>query len=112
LESINAEVLKAVYGEDNVDTDGEDIVIRKNSKKMKRRTWCIDSIDSELEAHYRDWIPQGQIISVGDITKVHSDIIQYEVELEAFEDTSGNNVISWVHMGLAATEVVGDYGTG
>lgn len=104
LESLNADVLKAVYGADNVDVDndGADIVIRKNNKKMKRVTWCIDSVDTELDAYYRDWIPEGQIVTVGDVTKVHSDTISYEIEIEAFPDKANNNAISWIHKGSMA----------
>lgn len=102
LESLNANVLKMVYGDDNVDVDtdpdgGVSIVVRKNKKKLKRRTWCIDTIDTELGANYRDWIFQGQITTTDDVTLVHSDTIAYGVELEAFPDPQGDNAVQWSH---------------
>lgn len=111
LESLNADVLKMVYGDDNVDIDiGADgalnAVVRKNKRKLKRRTWCIDSIDTELDANYRDWIIQGQIVETGDVTLVHSDVIAYDVTVEAFPDPAGDNAIQWIHKPAGEQEVI------
>jgi hypothetical protein len=98
LESLNAEVLKVVYGATNVtitpatSTTGTLIEVAKNPKKLPKLTWCIDTTDSELTAFYRNYIPLGQITTVSDVTIVHTDTIAYELELEAFPDSSGNHV--------------------
>ncbi|CKH13872.1 hypothetical protein PXH78_26960 [Mycolicibacterium smegmatis] len=105
LESLNADVLKAIYGEDNVTVTaanamhGVQIEVKKNSRKLPHMSWVIDTTDSELNAFYRNYIPDGQIISVGDVTIVHTDTIMYEVELEAFEDASGNHVYTYTDNG-------------
>jgi len=105
LESLNADVLKAVYGEDNVTvtpangSHGAQVAIKKNSKKLPRQSWVIDTTDSELDAFYRNYIPEGQIITVGDVVVVHTDTIMYEVEMEAFADASGNHVYTYTDDG-------------
>ena len=99
LESLNAEVLKVVYGANNVTVTaavpgaaGNRIEVKKNPIKLPKLTWCIDTTDSELHAFYRNYVPLGQVTTVSDVTIVHTDTIAYELEIEAFPDTSGNHV--------------------
>lgn len=105
LESLNADVLKAVYGADNVTVTaantqhGAQVTVTKNAKKLPHLSWVIDTTDSELNAFFRNYIPDGQIISVGDVKVVHTDTIMYEVELEAFADASGNHVYTYTDDG-------------
>lgn len=105
LESLKAEVLKAVYGADNVTvtpanaTHGTQIAVKKNPKKMPHLSWVIDTTDTELDAFYRNYIPDGQLITVGDVVVVHTDTIMYEVEIEAFADASGNHVYTYTDDG-------------
>jgi hypothetical protein len=105
LESLNADVLKAVYGEANVTitaangTHGTQVEVHKNPRKLPKLTWVIDTTDSELDAFYRNFIPVGQIITVSDVVIVHTDTIEYEVELEAFADDTGNHVYTYTDDG-------------
>jgi len=106
LESLNADVLKAIYGSKNVDvtaadsTHGVQVVVRKNRKRLPHQVWVIDTIDSSLGADedhpalWRSYIPDGQIVDTGDVKIVHSDTIEYKVTIEAFE-TNDNHVITW-----------------
>jgi hypothetical protein len=105
LESLKAEVLKAIYGEDNVTVTaatelvGAAVHIKKTAKKLPKQCWLIDTTDTELEAFYRNHIPIGQITTVSDIKIVHTDTISYEVELEAFEDADGTYVHTYTDDG-------------
>ncbi|AMS03581.1 major tail protein [Gordonia phage Emalyn] len=94
LESINAEVLKSIYGEENVEVreDGE-IVVHKNSKQSPHAAWVIDVYDGD--ALNRSTIADGQITEVDDIVKVHSDTIMYTVTMECFEDENGDNMVEY-----------------
>lgn len=109
LESLNANVLRAVYGDDNVTvtpattTDGTRVAIEKTSRKLPHQMWVIDTTDSELNARYRSFLPDGQIVEIGDVTIVHSDTIQYEVTLRAFEDASGVSIYTWTDDGRVDT---------
>lgn len=97
LESKNATVLKAVYGPENVEvTEGvspEDrrIVIKKNAKTLPHMSFDMRMLDGDTKI--RNFVPDGQITEVGDITYVHSDVIRYEVTVEAYADANGDKAI-------------------
>ncbi|MUL44467.1 hypothetical protein FZI85_17230 [Mycobacterium sp. CBMA293] len=109
MESLNADVLKAVYGADNVTvtaangTHGTQVKITKNGKRLGHFSWVIDTTDSELNSFYRNYIPDGQITEVGDVKIVHTDVIAYEVTLECFADASGNFVYTYTDDGQKTT---------
>lgn len=98
LESTNADVLKAVFGDTNVVPDAKtgDLTVKKNKKVLPHNAWIIDTVDESVGA-IRTFIPNGQITAVDDIIKVHSDVIQYTVTMECFEDSSGNNIYEYIH---------------
>lgn len=105
LESANAEVLKLIHGEDNVivtpptaDARGK-IEIRQTSKMPPRKAFCLDMKDDEITL--RELIKDGQLTTSGDAQFVHSDVIRYEVTIEAFPDEQGVKAISL--MGLPQT---------
>lgn len=100
MESINADVLRAVYGEDNVTVSGDNITVNKNKKVLPHASWVLDVLDGA--GSIRTYIPDGQITEVGDIKKVHSDTIAYEVTIECFEDANGNNIVEFINKGVAA----------
>ena len=54
---------------------------------------------------YRTYVPIGQVLSTGDVKRVHSDTIEYEVELEAFEDSSGDFSHDWLDDGQIVVPV-------
>ena len=105
LESTNAEVLKAVFGSSNVTvvaasaTKGVQVTVKKNSKKLPHMSWVIDTTDSELNAFYRNYIPDGKVSTVGDIKIVHTDTIEYKLVIEAFENANGDNIITFTDDG-------------
>lgn len=100
LESLNAEVLKAIYGSSNVTVvaadsqHGEIVQVKKNAKRLPHLSWVIDTVDTQLNAKYRTYIPDGQIFDTGEVTVVHTDTISYTVQLEAFE-VDGNHAFTW-----------------
>jgi hypothetical protein len=104
LESLNAEVLKAIYGASNVTVvaatseHGTIVQVRKNAKRLPHLSWVIDTIDTQLGAKYRTYIPDGQIFDTGEVKVVHTDTIEYSVQLEAFE-VDGDHAFSWTDDG-------------
>lgn len=109
LESSNADVLRAIHHHSNVTTTaansshGNIIQVRHNVKRPQKLSWVFDSLDSELDAMYRTYVAIGQVLSTGDVKRVHSDTIEYEVELEAFEDANGDHSIDWIDDGQSVT---------
>lgn len=98
LESLRADALKAVYGAANVQITpatsehGAQVEILVNAIKLPHLTWLMDTADEELSAKYRTYIPDGQVQTVGDIKVVHTDTIEYDITIMAFDDASGNQM--------------------
>lgn len=105
LESTNADVLAAIHHSDNVTTavadesHGNTVAVKQNAKQPQKLSWVLDSVDTELGAKFRTYIPEGQVLSTGDVQRVHSNTIEYEVEIEAFEDADGNHAYDWTDDG-------------
>lgn len=94
-ESRNVETLKTVFGEDNVTEDSEgNITVRHNKAKLPRCSFIFDhEIDQGVK---RQVMAIGQVVSVGDIVNVHSDIVKYELTIKAFPDTDGNVLTEYI----------------
>ena len=84
-------ILKAVYGEDNVVEAGGLVTVKVNSDTLEHRSWAFEMKDGDKRI--RIFVPDGQIISRGEITYTHSGAIQYEVTIEAFPDANGDKAI-------------------
>ena len=97
LESKNAAVLKAVYGEDNVDTSNGLVTVNVNSDVLPHRSWAFEMKDGD--SRIRVFVPDGQITTRGEITYTHTGAIQYEVTVEAFPDADGNKAIKVIDDG-------------
>lgn len=97
LESCNAETLKILFGKANVHISDGEVVVDLKSEMVPRRSFVFDMRDGD--AKVREEVPDGQISLSGDVQFVHSDIIRYEVTIEAFPDESGVKARS--RMGVA-----------
>jgi len=94
LESRNAEVLKSIYGDDNVTVDTDDqVIVKKNKSQSPHAAWIIDLYDGA--ALNRTTVADGQITNVENIKKVHTDVISYTVTMECFEDANGDNLVEY-----------------
>ena len=87
-ESQNAEVLRAVFGDDNVTVDGANTTVVYNKKRLPRSVWVTDHITDQ--GLLRQVMPVGQVTEVGDITLVHTDILMYQLTITAYPDENGN----------------------
>ncbi|MCA0444374.1 Ig domain-containing protein [Corynebacterium amycolatum] len=94
-ESRNVETLKTVFGEDNVTEDSAgNITVRHNKSKLPRCSFVFDhEIDQGVK---RQVMAIGQVVSVGDIVNVHSDIVKYELTVKAFPDAAGNVLTEYI----------------
>ena len=103
LESGNAEVLKALVGEENVTitpataTHGNQIEVRETGQMVPRESWLLEMKDGDTAI--REYAPDGQLAYSGDVQFVHSNVISYTVTLEAFPDANGVKSYSWMDDG-------------
>ena len=91
IESINPDVLKTVYGSDNVSGTLKDgLTIKSNNNQAEEWAWVIDMI---LKGGIvkRIVIPAATVTSVGDITYKDDTSIGYQIEITAVLDDNGNS---------------------
>ena len=90
LEVLNKDVLKTVFGAENVSGDiSTGITVNANSKELGSFAWVIDMIMRD-DTMNRIVVPKGKISEVGDITYSSSDLVAYDVTVTAFPDSNGN----------------------
>ena len=104
LESLNAEVLKAVYGDDNVTTTAATVsagtlhAVKVNGDVLPRKSFVFEVKDGD--ARIRIVVPDGQITEVGDVTYSDGEVVGYQVTVEAFRDaTTDANALKYLDDG-------------
>lgn len=90
LEATNVEVLKTVYGKDNVTgTLADGITITANDGELEKNSYVIDMILAD-DTKKRIVLPEAKVTSIGDIQYISNGAIMYQVTLSAYPDESGN----------------------
>ncbi|MBQ0112970.1 MAG: hypothetical protein KBT03_07560 [Bacteroidales bacterium] len=83
LEVLNVDVLKSVYGDDNVDGDLETgIEVRANSTPQEEYSWVVDMI-MKNGVLKRIVIPQAKVSAVADIVYKNNEAVGYETTISA-----------------------------
>lgn len=99
LESSNGDLLKALFGEDNVTLEAPvegvhngKVTIKHSAKLPEPAVFTLEMRDGNTAM--REVIPNGQLTVTGDVVFVHNDVIRYEVEIDALNDEAidGNSI--------------------
>lgn len=108
LESLNTDVLQAVYGDSNVTvtaattTAGTLRTVKVNADILPHKVFVFDMKDGD--ARIRICVPDGQVTEVGEITYNDGSVIGYEVTVEAFRDSTLNaNAVKYLDDGKPTT---------
>lgn len=103
IESINEEVLKSVYGDDNVeeinvgsgDAAHTEIKVAVNSDELEEYSYVIETI-LKGNKKKRFVIPRAKVTSVGDVVYKDNEPIGYNLTLMAFPDETGNKHYEYI----------------
>ena len=101
IEATNVDVLKEVYGTDNVTgTLDAGITIKANSKELEEHAIVIDMI-LKTGILKRIVIPNGKVSELGEISYTDADAIGYETTLTAFPDKDENTHYEYIKAATA-----------
>ena len=96
IEGLNIEVLKEVYGPDNVSGTLETgITVKANGKELPEHSLVIDTL---LKNGYvkRVVIPRGKVSEIGEISYKDGEPIGYELTITALPDNSENTHYEYI----------------
>lgn len=87
----NPTVLKTVFGDDNVTVDfsggHRKISIRHDSAPLPRKSWVVRVVDGVKTRMLV--IPEGQVVEIGEIVWLSSELVQYTLTIDCFKPASG-----------------------
>lgn len=96
LEVLDINVLKAVYGEDNVSGDlSTGITVKSNAKEKPYMVWVFEMVLTD-GAIKRIVIPAGKVTELGEIKYADNEAIGYEVTIGTVPDTNGNTHYEYI----------------
>ena len=96
LETMDVNVLSAIYGSANVSgTLSSGITVSANGSEAVEASWVFE-IALRGGGYKRICIPDGKITEIGEITYTDDQAIGYEITITAFVDSSGNTHYEYI----------------
>lgn len=104
IQSLDIDVLKEVYGQDNVKQEagkGKPIIVAHNGKEMPNRTFVVEMI---MAGGYikRIVIPDGQVTEVGDVVYKAGEAVGYETTITTFPSEKIENSTAMEYIAVVA----------
>lgn len=101
IEALNAEVLKAVYRDNNVTGDLETgLTVKANAKEQQDACWVVETILNG-DTVKRVVVPCAKITEIEDIVYKDDEALGYGVTISATPDSAGNTHYEYLKKGSA-----------
>ncbi len=105
IEATNVEVLKAVYGDDNVSGTLEaGISIQSNAEENVPCSWVVEML-LKNNTKKRIVVPNAAVTEVGDITYADNTAVGYETTISAVPDEKGQSHYEYIIASTASKNV-------
>lgn len=102
IEATNADVLKTVYGDENVTGDlSTGIAVKANSRELPECCWVVDMV-LKGGAAKRIVIPRGKVTTVDEVAYKDNAAVGYGTTVSAVPDTDGNTHYEYIKGAAAA----------
>lgn len=96
IEALNIDVLKAIFGDENVSgTLATGITVNVNSDEQEDAAWVVDMAMRNGTVK-RIVIPVGKITAIGDVTYSDNAAVGYQVTVSAQPDSAGNTHYEYI----------------
>lgn len=96
IEALNVDVLKEIYGAENVSGDlSTGISVKSNAKELSEHSLVIEMI---LKGGIlkRIVIPEAKIIEIGEVTYSDGEIVGFELKVQAFPNAQGDTHYEYI----------------
>lgn len=104
LQTMDVNVLKAVWGDSNVSGSlAAGIAVGVGASEQEEACWVIDMILRGTNAKRRIVIPDGRITAIDDITYSDSDAVGYGVTITCMPDNTGKSHYEYTVRAAAST---------
>ena len=105
IEATDVEVLKAVYGDDNVSGTLEaGISVQSNAEENVPCSWVVEML-LKNNTKKRIVVPNAAVTEVGDITYADNTAVGYETTISAVPDEKGQSHYEYIMAAAAAKEL-------
>lgn len=95
IESMNLDVLKSIYGSENVTESNGAVTVKVNAKDAGAAVYVIDMAQNGGRLK-RIVIPRGTVSALGDIVYKNDTPVGYDVTISAGLDTNGNTHYEYI----------------
>lgn len=89
LSTLDVDVLKTVFGDNQVQQKSGFIAIKHTADIAPEKVYIIETKDASTGGRKRYVVPKGQITVSGDVNLSHKEITGFEVTIEALADKDG-----------------------